>query len=1084
MSYAELHVRTNFTFLEGASHPGEYVHVAADLGYAAVAITDRNSLAGVVRAYEEVKKSGVSPKLLVGAQLDLADGQSLICFPKDRAAYGRLSQLISLGRRRVEKGSCELHFEDVINWADGQIFIVLPPEAPDEVFQGQLCRWAASLPETVYCATNHLYRGNDAERLECLAAMAEAAGTPLVASNDVLMHTPRRRPLADVLSCIREGCTIDTAGRLTQKNAERHLKAPEEMARLFHAYPDAMARTLEIAGKISFCLSDLKYEYPDEVSGGQDPQDELEHLVTKGFKQRYPLGVPKKVQATVERELKIIKELRYAPYFLTVHDIVRFARSKGILCQGRGSAANSLVCYILGITAISPDRMDMVFERFVSAARNEPPDIDVDFEHERREEVIQYIYGKYGRERAGLAATVICYRARSAVREVGKAMGLSVDTVSVLASQIWGWSTEGLPEERVREVGLDPSEPRLAMCLALAHELHGFPRHLSQHVGGFIITRSRLDEVVPIENAAMEDRTVIEWDKDDLDTLGILKVDVLGLGMLTCIRKAFGLLRTHYAKMYELTTVPEGDSEVYDMLCKGDSIGVFQVESRAQMSFLPRMRPRTFYDLVIEVAIVRPGPIQGDMVHPYIRRRNGEEEVVYPSEELKQVLHRTLGVPLFQEQAMRIAIVGAGFVPDEADQLRRAMATFRKTGTIHTLRGKFIEGMLANGYTEDFAERCFHQIEGFGEYGFPESHAASFALLVYISAWLKCHYPAVFACALLNAQPMGFYAPAQIVRDAREHGVEVRPPDVNHSEWDNTLEMGSGEDMALRLGLRQIKGMKEDDAEWIAAARGNGYAQPADLWRRAGVRPAALKALARADAFGSLEMGRREVLWEIEAIKTDQPLPLFDRVGENDQGEEDPVILPPMSLGENVAQDYRSIRLSLRAHPMALLRQHLSGLTFNKDLLTVKAERRYAVTGLVLVRQRPGTAKGVVFITLEDETGVANIVVWKHVKEKFRRTVMTARLIRVSGKLQREGIVTHLVAEHLEDVSYLLDKLDEGLGSGLQPPLAHADEVVNQPRPDLRGVDQAKLRHPPRPVPRARHPREQAKTLFPSRDFH
>ncbi len=1084
MSYAELHVRSNFTFLEGASHPAEYVQVAAELDYAAVAITDRNSLAGVVRAYEEAKKSDANPKLLVGAQLDLADGQSLICLPKDRAAYGRLSQLISLGRRRVEKGSCELHVEDVVAWADGQIFIVLPPEEPDEVFQGQLCRWAATLPDTVYCAANHLYRGNDAERLELLAAMATKASTPLVASNDVLMHTPRRRPLADVVTCIREGCTIDSAGRLTQKNAERHLKSPEEMARLFHAYPDAIARTLEIADQISFSLADLKYEYPDEVSGGQDPQDELERLVAKGFKQRYPMGVPEKVQATVERELKIIKQLRYAPYFLTVHDIVRFARSKAILCQGRGSAANSMVCYILGITAISPDRMDMVFERFVSAARNEPPDIDVDFEHERREEVIQYIYGKYGRERAGLAATVISYRARSAVREVGKAMGLSVDTVSVLASQIWGWSTDGLPEDRVREVGLDPTEPRLAMCLALAHELHGFPRHLSQHVGGFIITRSRLDEVVPIENAAMEDRTVIEWDKDDLDTLGILKIDVLGLGMLTCIRKAFGLLKMHYAKIFELSTVPEGDSHVYDMLCKGDSIGVFQVESRAQMSFLPRMRPRTFYDLVIEVAIVRPGPIQGDMVHPYIRRRHGEEEVIYPSEELKQVLHKTLGVPLFQEQAMRIAIVGASFTPEEADQLRRAMATFRKTGTIHTLRGKFIDGMLANGYTEDFAERCFHQIEGFGEYGFPESHAASFALLVYISAWLKCHYPAAFACALLNAQPMGFYAPAQIVRDAREHGVEVRPPDVNSSEWDNILEMGSGEDMALRLGLRQIKGMKEEDAEWIAAARGNGYAHPADLWRRAGVRPAAPKALARADAFQSMGMARREVLWEIEAIKTEQPLPLFERVGENDQGEETPVILPPMSLGENVAQDYRAIRLSLRAHPMALLRQHLEGLTLNADLLTAKPERRYSVTGLVLVRQRPGTAKGVVFITLEDETGVANIVVWKNVKEKFRRTVMTARLIRVSGKLQREGIVTHLVAEHLEDVSYLLDKLDEGLGASLQPPLAHADEVTNQPRPDLRGVDPARIRGPARPVPRARHPREQAKTLFPSRDFH
>jgi error-prone DNA polymerase len=1062
MDYAELHIRTNFTFLEGASHPEEYVRKAQTLGLAAIAITDRNSLAGIVRAYGEARETGM--RILIGAQLDLVDGQSLIALPRNRAAYGRLSRLISIGRQRVEKGSCELHEEDVYAWGAEMIFIVLPPPAPDETFKQQLCGWAVQFPDHVYCAASHLYRGNDATRIALLADMAKAANVALVASNDVMMHTPERRVLGDVLTCIREGCTIDKAGKRTLKNAERHLKNAVDMAQLFADHPDAITRTIEIAGRITFTLDELKYEYPDEVSSGRDPQEELERLTTVGLKKRYPQGASEKVCKMVSRELKIIQELSYAPYFLSVHDIVRFARSQSILCQGRGSAANSIVCYALGITAIGPERMDMVFERFISAARNEPPDIDVDFEHERREEVIQHIYEKYGRERAGLAATVICYRARSAIREVGKVLGLSADTTGILSSQVWGWSSEGLPENRVREVGLDPDEPRLAMCLELARALLGFPRHLSQHVGGFIITRSRLDEVVPIENAAMENRTVVEWDKDDLDTLGILKIDVLGLGMLTCIRKAFALLRLHYARAYELATVPQGDCAVYDMLSKADSVGVFQVESRAQMSFLPRMKPRNFYDLVIEVAIIRPGPIQGDMVHPYIRRRNGEEPVEYPSEALKQVLHKTLGVPLFQEQAMRIAIVGAGFSPDDADRLRRAMATFRKTGIIHTLGDQFRQGMIANGYSEDFATRCFSQIEGFGEYGFPESHAASFALLVYISAWLKCHYPAAFACALLNSQPMGFYAPAQIVRDAREHGVEVRPPDVNFSEWDCTLEMPEpGEmpeprkmtepGMALRLGLRQIKGMREEEAEWIVAARSNGYRHPVDLWRRAGLRPRALKTLARADAFGSMELGRREVLWEIAAIRDEAPLPLFDHAGEPCNGPDAPIILPAMSLGEQVVQDYQTMRLTLRTHPVKLLRAHLKRTVENGHLVGFKSGRRFSVAGLVLVRQRPGTAKGVVFLTLEDDTGVANIVVWQNVFERFRRIVMTARLMRVSGRLQREGIVTHLVAEKVEDMSWLLDTLDGGSIQNLQSP-------------------------------RASHPRQQAKALFPSRDFH
>ena len=696
MTYVELNVRTNFTFLAGASHPEEYVRRAADLGHPAIAITDCNSVAGLVRAHAEAKKLG--QRILVGAELQLADGQCLVALPTDREAYGRLTRLITVGRRRAEKGSCELHMEDVEAHGQGTLFIYLPPEQPDAALAEQLARIALRFPGNFYLAANHLYRGDDARRIETLAGIAEAARVPLVASNAVTMHAPERRALADVLTCIREKCTIDQAGLRVLKNAERHLKSAEEMRRLFCGHEAALARTVEIADRIAFNLDQLAYEYPDEVSNGRDPQEELDRLVSAHVRDRYPEGVPAGIQAELDRELAIIANLRYAPYFLTVHDIVRFARENDILCQGRGSAANSLVCFVLGITSVSPDRMDMVFERFVSAARNEPPDIDVDFEHERREEVIQYIYGKYGRERAGLAATVISYRARSAVREVAKAMGLSADMVSALASQVWGWSETGIDASRLREVGLDPADARLRLCLELVEELIGFPRHLSQHVGGFVITRGRLDEAVPVENAAMEERTVIEWDKDDLDEVGMLKVDVLGLGMLTCIRKGFDLLKDHYGLSHTLASLPEDDAAVYDMLCEADSLGVFQVESRAQMSFLPRMRPRNFYDLVIEVAIVRPGPIQGDMVHPYLRRRNGEEKPDYPSEELREVLGRTLGVPLFQEQAMRIAIVGAGFTPDEADGLRRAMATFRRSGTIQTFRQKFISGMVARGY--------------------------------------------------------------------------------------------------------------------------------------------------------------------------------------------------------------------------------------------------------------------------------------------------------------------------------------------------------------------------------------------------
>ena len=790
--YAELQVTSNFSFLRGASHPEELVERAAELGYHALAVTDRNSLAGIVRAHAAARKSGL--RLVVGARLDLEDGPSLLVYPGDRAAYARLATLLTLGKRRAKKGECRLTLADFLAHAEGQLATALSPEQPGEDFERSLGTLKAALGDRLYLAAQHLYRGDDGARIARLAALAECCRIPLIATNDVHAHVLARRALQDALTCIREKCTIEEAGFRLFANAERHLKGPDEMARLFRAQPQAIAHTLELAGRQHFSLDELRYEYPvDPCPDGLGPQDYLARASWAGAAERYPAGIPAKVRAQLEHELALIGSLGYAPYFLTVYDIVRFARHEGILCQGRGSAANSAVCYCLGITAVDPSRLDLLFERFVSAERNEPPDIDVDFEHERREEVIQYVYAKYGRERAGIAATVICYRAKSAVRDIGKAMGLSLDVTAALADSVWGWSEEGIDPRRVRELGLDPTEKRLGTALRLAAELTGFPRHLSQHVGGFVITRSPLSEVVPIANAAMPERTMIEWDKDDLDALGMLKIDVLALGMLTCIGKAFALLERHKGERLSLASVPSEDTAVYDMLCRADSIGVFQVESRAQMSFLPRMKPRDFYDLVVEVAIVRPGPIQGDMVHPYLRRRNGEEKVDYPSDELRQVLAKTLGVPLFQEQAMKIAIVAAGFTPSEADQLRRAMATFRKSGKIHGFRVKMIEGMVARGYARDFAERCFHQIEGFGEYGFPESHAASFALLVYVSAWLKCRHPDVFAASLLNSQPMGFYAPAQIVRDARDHGVEVRPPDVNHSQWDCTLEAGEPE---------------------------------------------------------------------------------------------------------------------------------------------------------------------------------------------------------------------------------------------------------------------------------------------------
>ena len=1068
--YAELEVTTNFSFLHSASHAEEIARTAAALGLSAIAVTDRNTLAGVVRAHRAAKDAGI--RLLVGARLDLQDAPSLLCFPTDRTAYARLSQLITLGRRRASKGECEIYLEDVFAHSGGQLFISLPPDASGDDYATHLRHLRDIFARDIWLAARCRYNGNDAARLWELAQLSVETNVPLVATNDVRMHIPDRKPLMDAITCIREHCTIDQAGFRLAANAERHIKPPEEMARLFRRHPEAVMRTMEIADRCRFSLDELRYEYPDdEAPHGKTPQEELTRLAWEGAEGRYPDGLPDKVRKQIAYELKLIGELNYAPYFLTVHDVVRYARSQGILCQGRGSAANSAVCYCLGITAIDPARIDLLFERFVSAERNEPPDIDVDFEHERREEVIQYIYEKYGRDRAGLAATVIHYRTRMAVREIGKVMGLSEDTIATLVATVWGWRTEGVESKHIREAGLDPDDKRLSLTMRLACELTGFPRHLSQHVGGFVITRGPLSDLVPIANAAMEDRTTIEWDKDDLDTLGILKIDILGLGMLSCIRKAFDLLQRHYGRKIDLATVPAEDPNVYDMLCEADSIGVFQVESRAQMTMLPRLKPRNFYDLVIEVAIVRPGPIQGDMVHPYLRRRNGEEKVDYPSEELREVLGKTHGVPLFQEQAMKIAIIAGGFTPSEADQLRRAMATFRHTGTIHTFEEKLINGMVANGYDADFAERCFNQIKGFGDYGFPESHAASFALLVYVSSWLKKHYPDVFAAAILNSQPMGFYAPAQLVRDAREHGVEIRPADVNFSDWDNTLEENGNGYRALRLGFRQIKGFRKNDAVALTDARDGPYRDPADIQHRAGLSDAALERLAKTDAYGSMKLGRREALWAVRALPP-APLPLF---GDGEHRHDPDVSLPSMAIGEEVTHDYATLRLSLKTHPLALLREELAAahVTPNERLIRTKDGTRVTVAGIALVRQRPGTASGVIFITLEDETGVANLVVWPKTFEKYRRVVMGARLIRVTGKLQREGIVTHVIADRLEDMTHRLHALSgpdfepatrrKSADGAYENNLARADEVKN-------------------PFPGSR--RSTARKMFPSRDFH
>ena len=1048
MTYAELQMTSNYSFLRGASYPRELVATAQTLGLEAIAITDRNSLAGVVKAHDAAAKAKL--RLIIGCRLDLACGNSLLCYPEDRAAYSRLTRLLTLGKRRAKKGECHLTYDDVAAHGQGQVFIALGDE-PTAALRGFTQKLAGDFGKQSYLALTRRFRPNETPRLAALTEMARDMRLPTVATNDVLYHAPERRILQDVLTCIRRGKTIDTLGYGRERSADRFLKPPAEMARLFARHPEAVARTLEIADRCRFSLNELAYQYPDErLFPDLTAQQALEKLTWEGAATRYPAGILDKVRAQVITELNLIADLKYAPYFLTVWRIVNFARSQGILCQGRGSAANSAVCYCLGVTEINPETSEGLFARFISAERDEPPDIDVDFEHERREEVIQWIYETYGRDHAALTATVVHYRTRRAVREVGKALGLTEDITAVLAGSIWGWSNDGIEHSRARDLGLDPDDYRLALALKLSREITGFPRHLSQHPGGFVITNDRLDDLVPVENATMKDRTVIAWDKDDIEVLKMMKVDVLGLGMLGCLRRAFDFLREHKNINLTVAAIPAEDPAVYDMLCKADSIGVFQVESRAQMNMLPRLRPRTFYDLVIEVAIVRPGPIQGDMVHPYLKRRAKLEPVVYALPQLEPVLCKTLGIPLFQEHAMKIAIVGAGFSPGEADQLRRAMATFRNDGKVSDFRDRFITGMLANGCARDFAERCFSQIEGFGTYGFPESHAASFAILVYASSWVKYHHPEVFLAAILNAQPLGFYAPAQLVACARAHDVLVLPIDINTSRWDCTLEKQEGEkqndgSFAVRLGFRQIKGMHEEAAATLVAARHAPYQNLEDVWRRTDLPLRYLELLAEADTCGSVAIDRRQALWTVRALR--KPLPLFaaaegrhhlnraDKSSADWQSNptEPAAALTPLTAGENVLQDFATVSFSLHAHPLSFLRAGLTraGWRALSDLKHVKDGQRIRIAGLVLVRQRPGSASGIVFITLEDETGVGNLVVWPQFFEANRAVVMSSRLMACEGRVQREGDIVHIVVQKVFDLTPWLRRIGD---NDMEPP--------------------------------------------------
>lgn len=1040
--FFEMAAASNFSFLCGASHPQELVLQAHALGLSGIGIADRNTLAGVVRAHAAWKefRDKSDFRLFIGCRLSFTDGTpEMVVYPRDRAAYGQLCRLLTEGKTRAAtKGECHLEWSDLLFRARQFQIAVFPPEDDRPDFADRLADIAKAAPGSVWLALAMPHQGQDGRRAERIARFAAEANVPLIATNDVLYHHPDRRALQDVLTATRHYTTVFAAGQLLEKNAERHLKPPKEMLRLFRDYPEAVAATADFAAPITFRLDELKYAYPDEpIPPGKTARQHLHDLTWEGAARHYGADtIPPKVQALINKELALIAQLQYEPYFLTVYDIVNYARGEGILCQGRGSAANSVVCFCLGITGVNPTEVDLLFERFISAERQEPPDIDVDFEHERREEVMQYVYDRYSRDRAAIVATVISYRSRSAIRDVGKALGLTEDVTAALANTVWGISGGGIDKQHIRQAGLDPENPIIRRAVELAITLIGFPRHLSQHVGGFVLTRDRLDETVPIGPAAMKDRSFIEWDKDDIDEVGLMKVDVLSLGMLTCIRKALDLIHQHKPQLYggeklTLANLPREDKRVYDMLCTGDSLGVFQVESRAQMNMLPRLKPREFYDLVIEVAIVRPGPIQGDMVHPYLRRRNGQEKPLLPSpapehgppDELRQILGKTKGVPLFQEQAMRIAMEAAKFTPDEANQLRRAMATFRKMGTIHTMEQKMIDGMVRRGYDRTFAENCFNQIKGFGEYGFPESHAASFAHLVYISAWLKCHHPEVFAAALLNSQPMGFYAPAQIVRDAREHGVTVLPVDVNFSQWDNILEETPDIRLALRLGFRQIDGFSKRDTELLIADRQEPYRTIEDMHRRLRLDRRAFTLLADADAFGSLDIDRRAALWAVRRLPNDETLPLFRAAATSELAEEPRTKLPEMAASEHVIADYETTRLSLKGHPLQYLREGLAaeGVSTCRAVQEGADGRRMKVAGVVTVRQRPGSAKGVVFLTIEDETGIANIVVWPKIMKTFRREVMGARLIHIEGRIQRspEGVV-HLVAAKLQDRSAAL----------------------------------------------------------------
>jgi error-prone DNA polymerase len=1066
MSYTELQVTTNFTFLRGASHPEELVQQAAAYGYKKIAITDRNTFAGLVRAHVAAKKSEL--QIIPACRIDLLDGPSLLAFPTDKEAYANISALLTVGNLRTEKGKCDLHKTDVYDHAKGSKFVVVPPLALNEVFdfdddfKKHLREYHDIFGKDLYIAASRSYEGQDGKQLHRIYQLAKELHMQMVATNDVHYHHPTRRELQDIVTCVREKCTIHNAGFRLHSNAERYLKPIDEMLRLFRQYPDAIRRTQEISEACTFSLDQLKYQYPKEVtSEGRTPQEELTHLTWLGAREHFGENIPEKVVSTIKYELDFIEQMSYAEYFLTVYDIVRYAREQKILCQGRGSAANSTVCYCLGITSVDPSKFDLLFERFISSARNEPPDIDVDFEHERREEVMQYIYKKYGRDRAAVVATVTQLHHKGAIRDVGKAMGLSVDTINRLSALIWDFNDEGFDRDRIISQGLNPDDPHLKKVMELTVQYMGFPRQLGQHTGGFVITDGKLSDLCPILNARMVDRTNIEWNKDDIDALKFLKIDVLALGMLTCIRKGFDLAKKHYGLDLTLANIPQDDPAVYEMVSHADTIGVFQIESRAQQSMLPRLRPKCFYDLVIEVAIVRPGPIQGDMVHPYLRRRNGEEPVDYPSKELEEILGRTLGVPLFQEQAMKIAIVAAGFSPTEADELRRSMATFKSKGLMSHFEEKLTKGMIRNGYTLEYARRVFRQLEGFGSYGFPESHAVSFALLVYVSSWIKCYHPDIFACALLNSMPMGFYQPAQIIIDARKHGVEVRAVDINYSDWDNLLEEKSGKFCGLRLGFRQIKGFRADDAKLLIDSRMTHYTSISEL-RQTGLSDSALEKLADADAFRSINLDRRQALWEVSTKDHEKALFFNDRSQDN---ADQKITLPKMTLPEHVVYDYATTSLSLKAHPVSFIREELTRLNIvsTAGLANGKEGDIVKVAGLILVRQRPGTAKGVCFITIEDETGTANLVVFQNLFDKYRKEIIQSKLIMVEGQLQIEGEVIHVIVRRCFNFSKLLKQLTTSKEEDLSLKLFRSDEITaptdQRIKPEPRDIISDKVFH-------------------------